>query len=324
MMFQQIRRSFLLLTILLLLTGCKTTSAFTVCSEIQYADAEILVAAPQEDQDLLDNMSLSAYQPMTSLLEFFTELRVLREDIAPSFGGIVYDDEQVMIYTTVQDEDTMQLYWDALDQAKPYPKTGLVACDYTLDQLYETFAQMETLQHDWLRSVQLDVRANRIAIYVSKWNRRIEKTLLAAITEPDRCIIVRAKPAASEVTIIQNPAPRGEEHAVCWQSFIHQAEAAHLSEDEKLNASAHMIIAVRNHMLFYPADSWQSKLLSDWQLIPLAFLGWLVKQQDVDILVYYPWEERYTALLKTACASVPEAVFFLSIPPDWQTPAVQP
>ena len=322
----------LCLLLALLLTACGGDDPFEQVKQLP--DGAALrgqaVALPQ-GEPAPGFGQLDVYATVASYIETLCEKRA---QVDGSFGGLGYDGERVYLYATDTGEAALEQYFDVLyepyaGRAGNYSPTALVPCDYSLRALHETWQAVTAASFDWLYEAQLCVPANRLALYVSRWDGAAREALQALISDPAQCLIVQGEPPAHELTVTQYPdcdAPQTEQEqaAADYRQFCEtvgfDASFSEEQRDEIFAQQLQLRTALCNAALFFPEGSEEARLLGQpWPLRVLGATGIVVTQEEEPLgamlPAVYPWQEAYTEALAFACAGFPN-VQVCAMPPS--------
>ncbi len=260
----------LLLAVCFVFSGLILSACMKQAEDTPYFEEFVQEAAEQTPElaySWTNGGEMIPAEPVNSFTALSTFLEPLsRNGALPGYGGTyITEERQIVICSTRTDQETRDYYQSMVGQGSEPAEMhlqicyALAQCDYSLAELYETYAELEGLDMAFLNGVLPDVRRNRIAVYVSRWNSACDRKLAAAVTHPERCYIVRQPLPDCDVTWLytfqqwQAAHPwmdlRGDDEDGDWGQYTGTELAAFYTK-------------INNLRDFFPAESWQGELLS--------------------------------------------------------------
>ena len=309
------RRFWISLALLCLLGGCARQSNVLTITTSEALHAQALERVPETS----DEHKKEQIAHLRDVFIYFNNARErgrihTYDESRPGydcFGGVFgREDGTLLIYSTNPEEGDWAKRLDQTGDASP----TVIRCDYSLRELYETYAELHALMDRSDRAARCitdalpDFENNRIVIYVNQRQMSVSASLSKKLTHPERCVV-----AAGQLNL-----PRMER--LDWDAYVEfrQGFNARLMESAKnrvpMDQGQRNLRLQRQLLtwLFYPPESPESQLLSPQQL-----------QTDRDVLyalqydfrfepLYVRWGEEQEQILRRAFRGFEEIRYFAS------------
>jgi len=267
-----------------LLSACTGRGTIPVLTPEELS-AQALVQGPPD-------LFLDQVGQMSSLLSLFCSPGASNFDYDPtlpyydSFGGAFWEEGAIVLLVTRPEEAC----WASFPRLYMGSTRELRSCDFSLSELYETYAELQTLlqEHDQsVRSVSDALPSyenNRIIIYVNSWSAWKNAALSEKLAHPERCMVVQGTPMLPEMEV------------------FHDLEAYRQSTAADASAVGRLYQRMLNAWLFYPPDSLESRLLCPINNLP--FKDFLILAQYTPDLepLYVAWDETVEEKVQRAFA----------------------